>query len=282
MSPDGGQVVVPLDGSRIAENAVPWAARIGRLYGIRVEFVHVLDPDAPEAPGDLDAISEGFRTYARDLAEQHGVGDHGAAFLKGPAAPAILEFAADARFIVLATHGRGGFRAAFIGSVADKVVRGAEVPVLLVPGVGGPVSPDNRPMVIALDGSPQAEAGLQTGRDLAAKMGAQVVLIRAWSLPPAGGAPFYYYDYFPPQLIDTLEGAANEYLAGVARKGERTMVVQGPAAPVIRDTATELDASLVVVTSSGKGLAARITLGSTTDRLAHSLHRPLLIVPVAG
>jgi len=279
MSADASQVVVPLDGSRIAENAVPWAARIGRLYGMRVEFVHVLDPEAPEEPGDLDSISEGFRTYARDLAEKHGVAEHGAAFLKGPAAPAILEFAADARLIILATHGRGGFRAAFIGSVADKVVRGAEVPVLLVPGVGGPVAPDNRPVIIALDGSPHAEAGLELGRDLGARMGSQVVLVRAWSLPPQGGTSFYD-GYFPAQIIESLEAAANEYLASMAREGERTIVAQGAPASVIRDTATEFDASLVVVTSSGKGLAARIALGSTTDRLAHSLDRPLLIVPV--
>jgi nucleotide-binding universal stress UspA family protein len=76
-----------------------------------------------------------------------------------------------------------------------------------------------------------------------------------------------------------LRAAAEEYLTQIAAPSEKALVEQGFPAAVIADAATRLDAGLVVVASSGKGLAARIALGSTTDRLMHSLHRPLLIVP---
>jgi nucleotide-binding universal stress UspA family protein len=54
----------------------------------------------------------------------------------------------------------------------------------------------------------------------------------------------------------------------------------GQAAAAIVEMASIVDPELVVVTSSGKGLASRIALGSTTERVAHSLHRPLLVVHV--
>jgi nucleotide-binding universal stress UspA family protein len=86
--------------------------------------------------------------------------------------------------------------------------------------------------------------------------------------------------YYPAaDLIEMLAATANEYLRHTAVAGEKAFVAQGSPALVLAATATQLDAGLVVVASSGQGLAARFALGSTTDRLMHSLHRPLLIVP---
>jgi nucleotide-binding universal stress UspA family protein len=275
-----GPIVVPLDGSKNAENALPHAAVLARLYAATVEFVHVVDHEGIEE-GDLAESQETFNTYSGQLAEHWGIAKHSSTVVQGPAAAMILERASKASFVVIASHGHGGFHAMFIGSVADKVVRGAAVPVLLVPGVGAPTAPDaRRTVLIGLDGSEPAEKALHLGRDLAKRMAAPVALIQAWMIPVQTMATYDGYGYYPADaLFASLLATAEDYLKRSAAPGEKALVAQGPPAAVIADTATKLDAGLVVVASSGKGLAARIALGSTTDRLMHSLHRPLLIVP---
>jgi len=276
-----GPIVVPLDGSRNAENALPHAALLARVYGATVEWVRVVDHEGLRTEEEIDRFREAFATYASYLADKWAIAKYESSVSQGPVAAKILETASTASFVVIASHGHGGFHATFIGSVADKVVRGSTVPVLLVPGVGAPTAPEARRFVlIGLDGSEAAEQALRVGRSLAARMEAPVALVRAWDVP-AQALAFYegYAEYPADNLFASAAAIADEYLKRTATPREKVLVPQGAPAPVIANAATRLDAGLVVVASSGKGLAARIALGSTTDRLMRSLHRPLLIVP---
>ncbi|KAA0233423.1 MAG: universal stress protein [Dehalococcoidia bacterium] len=278
--PGHASVLVPLDGSKNAENALPMAALLARAYDLPVRLLHVIDDtDEVLTPQALDRAQEVFSSYALDLAARHGVDTSKAVAEVGYGSPAatILAAAQGVRFVVIATHGRGGFVATFIGSVADKVVRGADVPVVTVPGVGEPSALDRKPVLVALDGSPEAEAGLRDARELAGRADLKLTLVRAISVPPPVGIEFAYY---PPDILTTMQAAAQDYLKSVARPGEETRLVHGGAALAIEQTAAEIDAGLIVMTSRGKGLAARLALGSTTDRVLHSVQRPLLIVPV--
>lgn len=273
-------IIVPLDGSKNAENAIPYAAAIAKATGAPVHFVHVLDEDAARAAGDMEKARDQFATYADGLASEGlGGAPHTTVTLRGAAAKTILEYAADARMVVIASHGLGGLKATFVGSVTDKVVRGTSVPVLMVPGIGDAPAPGKGTILIAVDGSEEAEQGLGVGREFAGWLAAPVALVRSYTVPAAVGVEFAYY---PPDLLTQFEEAAKEYLATTATSEEKTFLVNGPAAQSIEQAAEELDAQAVVVSSHGKGVAARIALGSTTDRLMHSLKRPLLIVPIAG
>lgn len=279
MTAESAPIVVPLDGSKNAENAVPFAALAARLYGAPVRFLHVADPEIIDTTKDFSAAREAFSSHAKALAERYGIDQYRADVAEGPPAAAILRYAleSEARMIVLASHGRGGFHATFIGSVADKVVRGARRPILVVPGVGSPTLPDQRPVLVALDGSPEAEKGLKLARDLAAQMNAPLALVRAYSIPPPVGIEFSYYS---PEVLTSFQQATEDYLKQVALPGEQAYAVQASASIGIEETANQVDAGLVVMTTRGKGLAERLTLGSTTDRVMHNLRRPLLLVPV--
>jgi nucleotide-binding universal stress UspA family protein len=275
-------ILVPLDGSKVAENAIPVAARLSAAFSAPVRYLHVLEQDDDViAPQDADTARAAFEPYARHLGERSGLdsASQSADIGWGPPAPTILAAAEDAFAIVIASHGRGGFRSMFIGSVADKVVRGSDIPVFVVPGIERPVAIDSGPVLVAVDGSAEAERGLHAGRDLAARLGTELVLVRSYHVPPPVGAEFAYY---PPDVLESVQKGAEEYLAEVAQPGEKTVLAQGQAAQVIEETAEKLDAGLIVMTTRGKGLAARIALGSTTDRVMHSVARPLLIVPVPG
>ncbi|HKS92896.1 MAG TPA: universal stress protein, partial [Tepidiformaceae bacterium] len=194
----------------------------------------------------------------------------------GSPAAAILADATkhNAPAIVIASHGRSGFKAAVVGSVADKVVRGSSIPVLVIPGTGGPPPAISR-ILVSLDGSPNSERALPVARGLASALKVPITLMQAFSIVPPGASG---YEFYVPESIDTTGEGPKEYLKGLAQDGEDAIVSQGDAATAIVAAANALDAGLVVMAASGKGLAGRLFLGSTTDRVLHSLHRPLLIV----
>lgn len=275
---DPKPILVPLDGSKIAEHALPDAAWLSKATGAAIRFIHVVELNVDDS--QVAAAAETFRAYTKEVAAEHGLANTTCDVVAGAPADEILKASADASTIVIATRGRGGFKAMVVGSVADKVIRGAEVPVLAEPGAEKPVPPGGgRPILVGLDGSEEGERGLGMARELAAKTNLPIVLVRAFSIPPPAGIEFSYY---PADLASTLEDAAKEYLRVTAKPGEKALIMQGDAAGSILDVAEQENASLIVLSSSGKGLAKRIALGSTTDRVIHGTSRPVLVVPRGG
>ncbi len=141
------RIVVPLDGSDVAEEAIGPAAEMARIMDAGLTFLRVVEPVAMVAPDGLiytpPVLDTAFTDDLAAQAEQYV--DHIAARWQGeglkvetrvavndvPTA-AILEAAARHDLIALATHGRSRIARLFLGSVADKVVRGAACPVLVV------------------------------------------------------------------------------------------------------------------------------------------------------
>ncbi len=277
--PESKPILVPLDGSHIAEYALPAAAWYSRVTGAPLKFIHVLDEDTK--PEERQRAAANFEKYAAGVASSHGLGKVECQVLAGSAAEQVLSASIGASAIVLASHGRGGFKAMVVGSVADKIVRGSQVPVLIEPGTdkpsGAPGAP--RPILVGLDGSEEAERGLAAARHIAEKDGAPVVIVRSYMIPPPVGIEFATY---PADLASTMEEAARAYLSEKAKPGEKTVLMQGDATTAIQQSAEEVNAGLIVLTSSGKGLTKRIALGSTTDRVIHGTDRPVLVIPPAA
>lgn len=285
MPNDQSPVLVPLDGSKNAENALPLAVFLANADSAPLHLVHVADDREGGGTLDLEKAAEIFRGYAADLMKHHTVeAGFTAKLLAGNPARLILEAASagpgrsEARAIVIATHGLGGLKSTLIGSVADKVIRAATVPTLVVPGIGPAAQPSNKPVVVGVDGSELAEAGLEHARALAARLKAQVIIVRACQVPVSTGYQFAYY--YPPNLLDELEQAARDYVEKVALPGELTVVMTGTPVIGLREVAERHDASAIVVTSHGRGFVSRLALGSTTAALTHDLERPLLVIPV--
>lgn len=141
------RILVPVDFSPHSDRALRYAARLAGWLGASVELVHVVDnPFAsgawtseiyvPSLPQMLESLVADARKRLEALKKV--VADQGvkvdAMVLEGQPAFAIIDHAADGRFdlIVMGTHGRTGFSHAFMGSVAERVVRRAPCPVLTV------------------------------------------------------------------------------------------------------------------------------------------------------
>src|SRR5581483_1003694 len=133
-------IVLPLDGSDLAARALPFASYLARalpakLLLVRATLAHALPGVAPgpaqlaatdHAEVELDAMAAQLRAQGL-AAEPHVYYD------EAPAAIADAAQRHQAGLIVMSTHGRGGLGRWVFGSVADAVLRTAEVPVLLVP-----------------------------------------------------------------------------------------------------------------------------------------------------
>jgi nucleotide-binding universal stress UspA family protein len=133
------RILVPLDGSDLAERALPLAMLLAGRAEAEVILTHVVaaldDPSGGGADGALDLAREQARAYLHEVSQrlvEPGVTLHTDVRV-GLAAEGILA-AADARradLIAMSTHGRGGLGRLVYGSVADRVARGASAPVLL-------------------------------------------------------------------------------------------------------------------------------------------------------
>jgi nucleotide-binding universal stress UspA family protein len=147
----GRRILLPLDGSPIGEAAVPPAAELAEGLRLGLRLVQVVVPPplvgvVPAAfPPDLDDEVELRRREAEDYLEdvatglrERGLSVETAAIIYGSVADALLELARgdDVALTAVSTHGRGGLQRLLLGSVADKLVRSAERPVLVVRPVG--------------------------------------------------------------------------------------------------------------------------------------------------
>ena len=133
------EILLPTDGSDAAEAAVEHAVRLARTYDARVHVLYVVEP-LPAAEYDatsvLDALRrEGDRVTGEtaDRLERSEL-ETVTAVRTGAAHRVILDYAAESGIdlIVMGTHGRRGLGRVLLGSVAEKVVRLADQPVMTV------------------------------------------------------------------------------------------------------------------------------------------------------
>lgn len=293
------RILVPLDGSAVAERALPLAGRIARASGaaLRLVLVHHATPASaitvPQiVPADYDAVTrESEESYLGQVAERAG-GDGTAvttALLEGVVADAIAAdvAAAGADLVVMTTHGRGPVSRFWMGSVADELVRTLTVPVLLIRADAEQDHTMPRRILVPLDGSPRAERALEHAAAFARLGGGGLELLQV--VPPImpvvpDGAPL-----MPPappaQAGDLLVESARAYVErqaeevrgrGLAARAE--VVVDASAAAAIVEVSQRDGIDLVAIATHGAGGLRRAVLGSVTDKVLRTTRRPLLVI----
>ncbi|MCF0096368.1 universal stress protein [Micromonospora sp. MH99] len=284
----GAPVVVAVDGSTTALDAVRVAAREAATRGRPLRVVHafvwplydmplipvqgpVLDAELREQAEQIvaDAMTEAHKT-ASDLAVT-------AAVVDGPATPVLLRESRDAALLVLGSRGLGGFAELLMGSVAVQVCARADCPVLVVKGE---VRADG-PVVVGVDGSDLSAQTLGFAFEEASLRGVELVAVHAWITPtPTMPGDILPLAYGVETLAEDEERVLAESLAGWSQRYPdvpvRHHVAYGAAASVlVRESAT---AQLTVVGGHGRGTLAGMLLGSVSHAVLHQSHGPLAIV----
>ena len=287
-----GRLLVPLDGSDAAHVAVDYAAIIPSRAVTLLSVV-------PDGAAELLVAGPGRRQEwkAALVARATAYLDEVAAELSrqgreiplrvehGDPAEQIIVAAADCDLIVMTTHGRGAGERALFGSVADRVVRHASVPVLLIRGGERPVreSPLTR-VVVPLDGSPAAERALPVAMDLADDLGIRIHLVRAIdaasprAVVRVGPAPASAY----AAAVEEARSTATAYLEEQAKRvrardiSVTTEVREG--APAAELNALTRPGDIIVMTTHGRTGIGRWLLGSVTERVVREAPVPVLVV----
>ena len=283
-----GTILVPLDGSHLAERALPYARRLAAASGSRLVLLWVLRAPGAAAAGDpLREVAprREAAAYLQGIAGQQGPTPVETVVLEGDAAPAIVDAAAraGAGLIVMSTHGRSGLGRWLYGSVADAVVRHAGVPVLLVPAAcPARAWASDRPLqvLVPLDASARSEAVLPAARDLAAT-GAALILLSV--TPQVVSADMYGSAYMGYDVeVDMTERRAYlERTATALRAAGYAVSVRdgfGFVPVVIGEVAEAAGADLIALATHGSGGATRLLMGSVATGVVQRAMVPVLVV----
>jgi nucleotide-binding universal stress UspA family protein len=310
------EILVPLDGSPLAEAILPHAVMLARTTARSITLLRaVAHPiitvpaalwmatynvsDLQQWEAEVD-VATGYLNQVAGRLRDLGIAVNVRTAMNTPA-ESILDYATqnpDLQLIALATHGRTGVTRLLLGSVAEKVVQGADHPLLLVrpsSAAAGttvaPVEPYTK-ILVPLDGSALAEQALYAARSLADATGAALLLLTV--LPSSDGsalveeaAAIRRHD---AQHADVVR-SARTYLAGVAQQVEearvpvQTRIVYGHPAEAILRLATQEHADVIAMATHGRGGLQSLWLGSVTLKVVQRAETPVLVVrprPHAG
>ena len=283
-------MVVGVDGSASATQAVRWAAREAGRRRAPLVLVHVWTaiPVAPLHVGSLvpyhdalveqgDQWLEEASTAARDAAPGVVTSTQ---LVSGSAAGRLIDRSASAGLLVLGSRGLGGFAGLVVGSIAVALATHGHCPVVVVRGADPDTAPrQDGPVVVGVDGSPNSRAALDFAFEAAALRGAPLTAVHAWSDLPVITVWELTTDW---HLVQQNEAKAlSQWLAdgralypGVPV--EQVVVREGPARILLEHARA---AQLVVVGSRGRGGFRGLLLGSTSQALIHHAASPVAVVP---
>ena len=294
-------LLVPLDGSQLAEAPLPAAVSLALALKARLTLIHTVEKDAPhEIHGNRHLTGpQEAREYLEEVAAKvippeievqiHVHGDE-----VKDVARSIAEHAGElgADLIVMCTHGRGGLRGFMFGRIAQQVTGFATAPVLLIhpsPN-GGETAFSCHKMLVPLDGDPDHEEGLNIAAGLTNVCGAEINLVMAVhkvsTLSGKEAATARMLPGTTHALLDIAEKDAQKYLdqclAALRAEGiaATARVRRGNPVSVILDCAEQMRADLIVLATHGKTGMDAFWSGSTTPNLTVRSAVPLLLVPV--
>jgi nucleotide-binding universal stress UspA family protein len=294
-------LLVPVDGERFGEHALPLALGIARRTGAELRVLHVHCPMQPASRETL-YYERGFDAFLRRR-QQAYLDDLvrrlrkvtsvpvTPVFLQGrEVADSLCEAAgAGTDLVVMATHGRGPLGRLWFGGVADVLMRRLSVPLLLVRGYSAPADltgdPLMRHVLIPLDGSAVAEQVLEPALALGTMTGADHTLLRVipamtdYSVAYAGAGS-------QRPLADRHHAEAWKYLRRTAaRLGGRTLRIhprivhdEQRVANAILRYAQAHDADLIALATQGREGLARLCRGSVADRVVRGASKPVLVI----
>ena len=296
------KILVPLDRSPLAEQAIGRAAAIARASKAGLDLVIAHEPGlfsgAPSASPD-DASLAADQQYVESVAAELSDAQLSVtcAAVRGRAAAAIRERATEvgADLIVMTSHGRTGLSRAWLGSVTDSVVRGAAVPVLVLHSfedAGGrreSVKPFTH-VLVPLDGSAFADDVLPMAAALVQPAVGMISLLRVVNFVPMLLPGDITAPAAPPPAIEDVEATkalvaqTHGELAEVARRLRAEFGVSVDArveasqqvAWSIVTFAKRNDVDVIAMSTHGRGMA-RLLLGSIADKVLRSAGLPVLL-----
>jgi nucleotide-binding universal stress UspA family protein len=288
------KILVPLDGSDLAELALPYAEELAAAFDSELILLYVSEPADSQ-------YRRMHQLYIEEVAGQmrNRVKKVSPLVLSGKPAEEIIGYVekSDVSLVIMTSHGRSGITAWATGSVASKVLHATWVPLLLIRAI----KPKRRVqrkvllsrILLPLDGSEAGEAAVPYVGELMSRLESEVIL---FGVVPAGrhirtvgGLDYIHY---PEEQLELVKAEAEEYLNKVYRRLKRrkgTVRVElkvgdkaGDIAREIINYAEEKRVNLIAISSHGHSGIERWVFGSIANRVLQASSLPVLVVRAHG
>jgi len=293
-------ILVPLDGSKLSETVLPYAALMAEKNQARLILFHVVELNPPETVHGEHHLANQHEATAyleeiiRRLSPQVHAEHHVHTEAHKDVADSIVAHSKElhADLIAMCAHGQSGLQKRIFGNIAQKVLTTGSVPVLLI-------SPENDLqgevcscdcILVPLDGNPDHEAGLDMAvyisQACTARLHLVMVIHKLSTLPGEQAASAVLLPTATSALLEMSCEDGEIYLAGLIGKLlDAHITVTGevqrgdPAKQIVR-AAREFNADMIILGTHGKTAMDAFWSGSVTPKIATQTHLPLLLVPV--
>jgi nucleotide-binding universal stress UspA family protein len=291
------KILIPLDGSNLAQLAIPYAAKLAAGLGSQVTLIHVNESSE-------DRYSNMHKFYLQKMAEvvKSEIETYidkptrkkvkvESAILVGDPAEKTVEYAdrENINLIVMSTHGRTGLTRWAMGSVADRVLRSTKKPLALIRAKNIQTNISRRisirKVLVTLDGSEQSEKVIPYIEELASRIKAEVVLLHVleptYYIYTVGG---FHYDTYSEKQRKSMRIFYKDYLHGIAegfrKRGIaiKCQLMFGSASEVIVNFADKAQADFVAMSTHGRSGISRWVLGSVVERVLRAGNTSLFLV----
>ncbi len=283
------KILVPLDGSNLAEQSLPYVTELASAFASEVTLIGVCEPEETDQ-GEVCRLT--ISNKADEM--EHKLSPSGSkvrtVVLEGRPAPQIIDYAekSNTGLIILTSHGSSGLAPWSLGGTVQKILQlKSKIPLLLIKPQEVPVECNGlfSQIILPIDGSKASEATIPYVVELVRKFETDVTLLRVIEeghhVRTLGGLQYIpYYD----QDINKARAKAAEYLIEVSTAFARTKarlkreVRQGDAAREILKMIEEKGQCLVAMASHGHSGIDAWTFGSVTHKIVQASSRPILIV----
>ena len=294
-------ILVPLDGSKLAEAAIPIAASLAKTLNAPVMLLHIIEKDAPqeihkehhitradEASAYLEEIARrGFPAGAKVERHVHtaAIKDVAASIVEH----AMTEFQPD--LIVMCTHGQNGVRELLFGSIAQQVVAQGKTPLLLIkPDVDSSRTFKLDEILVPLDSGPVHDDSLPITQELAKAYGANICLLTVIpTFSTVAGETAAASSLLPATTSAMLEinvenaktdlQAHLDELKQAGFKG-KAQIARGDPATEIVNLSERLKADLLVLTTHRKAGTSAFWARSVAPNVTRRARIPILLIPL--
>jgi nucleotide-binding universal stress UspA family protein len=292
-------ILVPLDGSALAESVLPAAVAVAKAFGARVKLLHIIEERPPDRIHGEPHLTDGDQAQAyldevarRPVFQGQVVEVHVHPTKQGDVAESVVDHAQEfgADLVVLSTHGKSGLRGFLFGRIALQALQRGTTPVLLMNPTTSAAAPPFvcRTILVPLDGTPAHEPALpvasKLGRAWQAALHLEIVVPTARTLSGHEAATGVLMPSATRAILDLAERGAEEYVERLAQtlKAEGLSanwhVSRGEPAACLVEAAERVKADLVVMASHAKGAMDAFWSGSLTPKVVEGLRRPILLV----
>jgi nucleotide-binding universal stress UspA family protein len=294
-------LLVPLDGTPLAEIVLSYVADIARAMSARITLLRVLEVEAGVPAGRRVSLVE----WEMQRAESHAylaaiagrVAQNGVTvdieLMQGYAAEQIILFAKhqSVDLIVLASHSNGRLHAGNVGSTVHKIIAGAPTSILIVPTESLHGDPPRelrlRRMLLPLDCSQRAECILPAATELARRYDAELILAHVVPQPemPRRMGPSKEDLDLAQELTERNCRAASRYLrdienrlAALSGRVQVRLCVASDCAQALRELAQREEIDLVILSAHGSGGDARQRYGGLAAKFLQASAGPVIIL----